>query len=54
MLFGVPTMYHRLAEAVGSDPALVKALAGARLLVSGSAGLPLHDHKRIAAPPAAG
>ncbi|WP_328970563.1 acyl-CoA synthetase [Streptomyces sp. NBC_00239] len=49
MLFGVPTMYHRLAEAVGSDPALVKALAGARLLVSGSAGLPLHDHKRIAA-----
>ncbi|MCB5164853.1 acyl-CoA synthetase [Streptomyces bambusae] len=49
MLFGVPTMYHRLAEAVATDPALVEALAGARLLVSGSAGLPLHDHERIAA-----
>ncbi|MFF7181340.1 AMP-binding protein [Streptomyces sp. NPDC008121] len=49
MLFGVPTMYHRLADAVGSDPALVRALAGARLLVSGSAALPLHDHERLTA-----
>ncbi|MEU9124782.1 acyl-CoA synthetase [Streptomyces sp. NPDC048506] len=49
MLFGVPTMYHRLAAAVGHDPALAKALAGARLLVSGSAALPLTDHERIAA-----
>ncbi|WP_328584564.1 acyl-CoA synthetase [Streptomyces sp. NBC_00370] len=49
MLFGVPTMYHRVAEALPDDPALVKALAGARLLVSGSAGLPVHDHRRIAA-----
>ncbi|MEU9606965.1 acyl-CoA synthetase [Streptomyces sp. NPDC048057] len=49
MLFGVPTMYHRLAEALADDPALVKALAGARLLVSGSAALPLHDHTRITA-----
>ncbi|MGW2595398.1 acyl-CoA synthetase [Streptomyces sp. NPDC001515] len=52
MLFGVPTMYHRLAEAL-ADPAgpdgLAKALAGARLLVSGSAALPVHDHERIAA-----
>ncbi|MFD7861655.1 acyl-CoA synthetase [Streptomyces sp. NPDC059783] len=52
MLFGVPTMYHRLAEAL-ADPAgpegLTKALAGARLLVSGSAALPVHDHERIAA-----
>lgn len=52
MLFGVPTMYHRLAGALG-DPAgsgsLTKALAGARLLVSGSAALPVHDHERIAA-----
>ncbi|GAA2929844.1 acyl-CoA synthetase [Kitasatospora cinereorecta] len=52
MLFGVPTMYHRLAGAL-SDPAvsgsLTKALAGARLLVSGSAALPVHDHERIAA-----
>ncbi|MET9427495.1 acyl-CoA synthetase [Streptomyces sp. NPDC003036] len=49
MLFGVPTMYHRLAEALPSDPELAKALAGARLLVSGSAALPVHDHERIAA-----
>ncbi|MGI5425597.1 acyl-CoA synthetase [Streptomyces sp. CA-179760] len=48
MLFGVPTMYHRIAEAVTSDPDLVKALTGARLLVSGSAALPVHDHGRIA------
>ncbi|MGW0552952.1 acyl-CoA synthetase [Streptomyces sp. NPDC002926] len=49
MLFGVPTMYHRLAEVLDTEPRLVKALAGARLLVSGSAALPLHDHERIAA-----
>ncbi|MFB7188556.1 acyl-CoA synthetase [Streptomyces sp. NPDC056230] len=53
MLFGVPTMYHRLAEALdASGPGaagLAKALAGARLLVSGSAALPVHDHERIAA-----
>ncbi|MGW6600786.1 acyl-CoA synthetase [Streptomyces sp. NPDC055036] len=49
MLFGVPTMYHRIAEALATDPALAKALAGARLLVSGSAALPVHDHERIAA-----
>ncbi|MGW4880513.1 acyl-CoA synthetase [Streptomyces sp. NPDC004262] len=49
MLFGVPTMYHRIAEALPSDPALAKALGRARLLVSGSAALPVHDHERIAA-----
>ncbi|MFF9144446.1 acyl-CoA synthetase [Streptomyces sp. NPDC014861] len=49
MLFGVPTMYHRLADALPGDPALVKALSGARLLVSGSAALPVRDHERIAA-----
>ncbi|MCZ9338022.1 AMP-binding protein, partial [Streptomyces sp. TRM76130] len=32
-----------------ADPGLVKALTGARLLVSGSAALPVHDHERIAA-----
>ncbi|GGR74806.1 acyl-CoA synthetase [Streptomyces aureoverticillatus] len=48
MLFGVPTMYHRIAEALPDEPDLVKALAGARLLVSGSAALPVHDHERIA------
>ncbi|MFF3397568.1 acyl-CoA synthetase [Streptomyces sp. NPDC002659] len=49
MLFGVPTMYHRIAEELPGDAQLVKALAGARLLVSGSAALPVHDHERIAA-----
>ncbi|MFD8548063.1 acyl-CoA synthetase [Streptomyces sp. NPDC059649] len=49
MLFGVPTMYHRLAVEAGRDPALAKALSRARLLVSGSAALPLTDHERIAA-----
>ncbi|MFD4259906.1 acyl-CoA synthetase [Streptomyces sp. NPDC058534] len=49
MLFGVPTMYHRIAESLPGDPELAKALSGARLLVSGSAALPVHDHERIAA-----
>ncbi|MGQ4387497.1 acyl-CoA synthetase [Streptomyces sp. SAS_270] len=49
MLFGVPTMYHRLAEALADDTELAKALGRARLLVSGSAALPVHDHERIAA-----
>ncbi|NJP52258.1 acyl-CoA synthetase [Streptomyces sp. SBST2-5] len=49
MLFGVPTMYHRIAEALPEQPELVTALSGARLLVSGSAALPVHDHERITA-----
>ncbi|MFZ4154103.1 acyl-CoA synthetase [Streptomyces pseudogriseolus] len=49
MLFGVPTMYHRIAEALPAEPDLVRALSGARLLVSGSAALPVHDHERITA-----
>ncbi len=49
MMFGVPTMYHRIAGEVGDDPALAEALSGARLLVSGSAALPVHDHQRITA-----
>ncbi len=49
MLFGVPTMYHRLAEAVGEDPPLTEELGRARLLVSGSAALPLPDHERLTA-----
>ncbi|MEV2208128.1 AMP-binding protein, partial [Streptomyces sp. NPDC047970] len=49
MLFGVPTMYHRLAESLETEPGLVGALAGARLLVSGSAALPLPVHRRIEA-----
>ncbi|WP_052852478.1 AMP-binding protein [Streptomyces avicenniae] len=47
MLFGVPTMYHRIAEALDGDAGLVRALAGARLLVSGSAALPAPDRDRI-------
>ncbi|MCK1798125.1 acyl-CoA synthetase [Streptomyces sp. XM4193] len=49
MLFGVPTMYHRIAESLDSEPTLVRALRGARLLVSGSAALPVADHERITA-----
>ncbi len=47
MLFGVPTMYRRLADAAADSPELAKALGGARLLVSGSAALPASEHARI-------
>ncbi len=47
MLFGVPTMYRRLADAAAESPELAKALGGARLLVSGSAALPATEHARI-------
>ncbi|AUI59377.1 acyl-CoA synthetase [Amycolatopsis sp. BJA-103] len=49
MLFGVPTMYHRLAADCEADPALAAGVGAARLLVSGSAALPASDHERIAA-----
>ena len=49
MLFAVPTMYHRLADAAQSDPVIAAGLGGARLLVSGSAGLPAAEHSRIEA-----
>ncbi|MGH3930463.1 MAG: AMP-binding protein [Pseudonocardiaceae bacterium] len=49
MLFGVPTMYHRLAAAAEQDPDVAAALGAARLLISGSAALPLADHQRITA-----
>jgi malonyl-CoA/methylmalonyl-CoA synthetase len=49
MMFGVPTMYHRIAGEVGENPELAKAFGRARLLVSGSAALPVHDHQRITA-----
>ncbi|MEV6235164.1 acyl-CoA synthetase [Lentzea sp. NPDC051838] len=48
MLFGVPTMYHRIAEEVQDNADLSNALGQARLLVSGSAALPTRDHERIA------
>ena len=47
MLFGVPTMYSRLADAAEGDPAIAGALGRARLLVSGSAALPAVLHERI-------
>jgi malonyl-CoA/methylmalonyl-CoA synthetase len=47
LMFGVPTMYHRLADDAESHPALADALRRARLLVSGSAPLPGVDHARI-------
>ncbi len=47
MLFGVPTMYHRLADAAENDERLAGALGRARLLVSGSAPLPATEHQRI-------
>jgi malonyl-CoA/methylmalonyl-CoA synthetase len=47
MLFGVPTMYRRLADAASESPDLAQALGGARLLVSGSAALPASEHARI-------
>jgi malonyl-CoA/methylmalonyl-CoA synthetase len=47
MLFGVPTMYRRLADAAATSVELAHALASARLLVSGSAALPAAEHARI-------
>ncbi len=47
MLFGVPTMYHRLGREAESDRAIVDGLKQARLLVSGSAPLPAPEFTRI-------
>jgi malonyl-CoA/methylmalonyl-CoA synthetase len=47
MLFGVPTMYNRLAAAAEHDPAVADGLRGARLLVSGSAPLPAPVFERV-------
>ncbi|MEU4802099.1 acyl-CoA synthetase [Actinosynnema sp. NPDC023587] len=43
VLFGVPTMYHRIAAAPEHAPAFARA----RLLVSGSAPLPVIVHARL-------
>jgi malonyl-CoA/methylmalonyl-CoA synthetase len=47
MLFGVPTMYHRLGREAESDATIVEGLRQARLLVSGSAPLPAPEFTRI-------
>jgi malonyl-CoA/methylmalonyl-CoA synthetase len=49
MLFGVPTMYRRLADAAEQDAQVAAALGRARLLVSGSDALPPAEHARIEA-----
>jgi len=49
LLFAVPTMFHRIAEAAEHDEGLCVALQRPRLLVSGSAGLSLREHRRIRA-----
>jgi len=49
MLFAVPTMFHRLAEAAEKDAGLCEALRRPRLLVSGSAALSPREHQRIQA-----
>jgi malonyl-CoA/methylmalonyl-CoA synthetase len=47
MVFGVPTMYHRLAADAEERREVARALGKARLLVSGSAALPAVEHERI-------
>lgn len=47
VVFGVPTNYTRLADAAESDPDLARTVGTARLLVSGSAALPVREHDRI-------
>ena len=47
MVFGVPTMYSRIAKEAETDPDLAGAFAKARLLVSGSAALPTTVHDAI-------
>ncbi|MCA9615772.1 MAG: AMP-binding protein, partial [Myxococcales bacterium] len=49
MLFAVPTMIHRAIAASEEDASLRDALRKARLVVSGSAGLPTREHRRFEA-----
>jgi len=47
MMFGVPTMYGRIARETETDGDLAQAFAKARLLVSGSAALPTTVHEAM-------
>jgi malonyl-CoA/methylmalonyl-CoA synthetase len=47
MLFGVPTMYHRIADELEQHPELAPAFHGLRVIVSGSAALPAAEHGRL-------
>ncbi|GAA3018743.1 acyl-CoA synthetase [Actinokineospora globicatena] len=49
VMFGVPTMYHRLAAECAVNADVARGVAQARLLVSGSAALPVVDHTSITA-----
>jgi malonyl-CoA/methylmalonyl-CoA synthetase len=48
MLFAVPTMYRRLAQAAEASRDLAVSLGKPRILVSGSAALPAVEHERFA------
>jgi malonyl-CoA/methylmalonyl-CoA synthetase len=47
MVFGVPTMYGRIAREAENDRSIADAFAGARVLISGSAALPTTVHDGI-------
>jgi malonyl-CoA/methylmalonyl-CoA synthetase len=47
MVFGVPTMYGRIAAHAEDDAALAAAFGRARLLMSGSAALPAHVQRNL-------
>ena len=47
MVFGVPTMYGRIARDAAEDGDLAEAFGGARVLISGSAALPTSVHERL-------
>ena len=47
MGFGVPTMYGRIARGVAEDRDVARAFGRARVLISGSAALPVSVHERI-------
>jgi malonyl-CoA/methylmalonyl-CoA synthetase len=47
MMFGVPTMYHRLAADAEKDGDMARAFGAARVLISGSAPLPAAEHAQI-------
>ena len=49
MLFGVPTMYHRLAADLEASPRWPRPWAARGCWCPGSAALPAADHERIAA-----
>ncbi|MBX3274990.1 MAG: AMP-binding protein [Sandaracinaceae bacterium] len=49
LLFSVPTMVHRLATEAEEDVEIARALGAARLWISGSAGLPVREHRRVEA-----